>query len=117
MGPASRQFSHHGLRRADGPQITFRIREPHNRIRVADVHPLWIVAHWVKRDPIRLFQARRKDGYLEGLAVRTATAQHADLSGPTFGYKRIAIWRHPNLPRPVEAGRIQVHLETGRRLR
>ena len=99
-------------------QIAILIRQPHHRIRVADINPLRIGAYRVKGDPERTLQASGEGGNLLGLAVRCPAAENLDLSRRAVRHEEVAIRRHAHLPRLGQPFMdVELHLEPSGRHR
>ena len=98
-------------------QVAALIREPHNRVRVADVQPLRVGARRIERDTIRLLQAGGEHRHLFGLSLGVAAAQHLDLPGAALDHERVAVRRETKLTRPLQIARVQIDFEARHGLR
>jgi hypothetical protein len=80
------------LRRAARFQVAVLIRKPHDRVRVSDVHPLWIWAGRIERDAVRPIEATREDLNLLGFGIGSDSAEAFDVAGIAFCDEVIAGW-------------------------
>ena len=78
---------------------------------VGDIDPLRVVAVRKQRDPKRLVEAFGKDLVFGRFRGAVSGPQHADVTGFGFRDKDIAVRRHTQLARIVEALREQSDLE------
>src|ERR1700757_4451484 len=105
------------LRFAARLQVAVVISEAQHGVVVTDVNVLGGGARRIERNAIRLFQSYGKHRRLLRLSRGGGGAKDPEIAAVSLGDEEIAVRSSDDVSRLLHEGRVQLHLETGRRLR